>query len=49
MRNLFWMSSYSKSGNTWMQVFIEDYVPITYTPVFITVIHNRALAGLTDQ
>ena len=44
-RNLVWLASYPKSGNTWLRVFLANYFFGDSTPVSINVIHRL---GVTD-
>lgn len=44
MGNLMWVASYPKSGNTWMRMFIENYLQNTSRPVDINTIFIRSTA-----
>jgi len=44
MGNLMWIASYPKSGNTWMRLFIENYLQNASRPVDINTIFARSTA-----
>lgn len=56
-KSIVWLASYPKSGNTWLRVFIANYLANSTTPVSINQVHElgtgdaliehyRAVAGL---
>lgn len=43
MGNILWLASYPKSGNTWLRVFIENYLANGAKAVDINTIHQRSI------
>ena len=43
MGNILWVASYPKSGNTWMRVFIENYLSEENKPVNINQMHKNSI------
>ena len=43
MGNILWLASYPKSGNTWMRVFIENYLSGDSKPVNINQMHKNSI------
>jgi len=44
MGNLLWIASYPKSGNTWIRIFIENYLRNTQQPVDVNILHRASTA-----
>ena len=44
-RNLLWLASYPKSGNTWLRIFLANYMLDRQTPLPINEVHRL---GVTD-
>ncbi len=44
MSNIIWLASYPKSGNTWMRIFIENYLQNSSSAIDINEIHRISVA-----
>lgn len=50
--SIFWLTSYPKSGNTWMRILLTNYIRNTSTPANINRLENISIAssrGLFDE
>lgn len=45
MRNIVWLVSYPKSGNTWFRMFLANYLKNTSEPVSLEEIESTPIAG----
>lgn len=45
MKNIVWLASYPKSGNTWFRMFLANYLANTETPLPFTNIINASIAS----
>lgn len=45
MKNLVWLASYPKSGNTWFRMFLANYLENTENPVALDKIANTPIAS----
>ena len=43
MGNILWLASYPKSGNTWLRVFIENYISAENKPININQMHENSI------